>query len=394
MTKSTQNIANYDVAIVGGGIHGVGVAQAAAAAGYSAVLLEQTELAAGTSSKSSKLIHGGLRYLESFEFSLVRESLIEREILLKIAPDLVKRQAFYIPVYQHTSRSAWWIGAGLSFYALLAGLKKNTRFRIVPKQEWGQLDGITKQGLKTVLQYWDAQTDDAKLTRAVMQSAQEMGAQSLCPAQFRSAKVGEDGVNIEYRYKNQNYQLHAKTVVNAAGPWANDVLQKVAPQLQSIAVDNIQGTHIELPGSVDKGCYYLEVPEDNRVVFVMPWYKHTMVGTTERMFTGDPAKVKAVDESVDYLLKVYKRYFPNRSTEVINKWAGLRVLPAAQGAAFKRSRETQMPVDNEQSPRVLSIFGGKLTGYRSTAEKVVKKLKKTLPKRTAIARAAGMGEKA
>ena len=376
----------YDVAVIGGGIHGVGVAQAAAAAGYKTILLEQTKLAAGTSSKSSKLIHGGLRYLESLEFSLVRESLLEREILLNIAPDLVKRQAFYIPIYEHTSRSAWWIGAGLSFYTLLAGGRKNTRFRIVPKKEWSELDGINQQGLKTVLQYWDAQTDDAKLTRAVMQSAEELGAQLLCPAQFKAAEINAEGIQIKYRYKNKNQQLHAKTMVNAAGPWAAELLNNITPKQEPIAVDNIQGTHIELPDSVAKGCYYLEVPKDNRVVFVMPWYKHTMIGTTERMFSGDPAKVKAVDESVDYLLDVYKQYFPDRSLEVINKWAGLRVLPAAQGAAFKRSRETQMPVDNEQCPKVLSIFGGKLTGYRSTAEKVIKKLKPSLPKSSDIAR--------
>lgn len=384
MAKKTTN-PEYDVAVIGGGIHGVGVAQAAAAAGYKTVLLEQTELAAGTSSKSSKLIHGGLRYLESLEFSLVRESLLEREILLKIAPDLVKRQAFYIPVYEHTSRSAWWIGTGLGLYTVLAGGKKHTRFRIVPKSEWPQLDGIKQQGLKTVLQYWDAQTDDAKLTRAVMHSAEEMGADLLCPAQFKAAEITDDDVRIEYSIKNKTSELSAKTLVNAAGPWAADVLAKITPNQPALAVDNVQGTHIELPGSVDKGCYYLEVPKDNRVVFVMPWYKHTMLGTTERVFTGNPAKVKAVDESVEYLLDVYKQYFPDRSQEVINKWAGLRVLPAATGAAFKRSRETQMPVDDQQQPRVLSIFGGKLTGYRITAEKVIKQLKPSLPQRTKIA---------
>ena len=382
----SNNQPQYDVAVIGGGIHGVGVAQAAAAAGYKVVLLEQTELAAGTSSKSSKLIHGGLRYLESLEFSLVRESLLEREILLRIAPDLVKRQAFYIPVYENSSRSAWLIGTGLSLYTVLAGGKKNTRFSIIPKQQWSELDGITQNGLKTVLQYWDAQTDDAKLTRAVMQSAEELGADLLCPAQFKAAEITQNDVRIEYHYKNKNHQLATRAVVNAAGPWAADVLQKFTPEQEPIAVDNVQGTHIELSGRLDKGCYYLEVPEDKRVVFVMPWYKHTMVGTTERLFTGDPAKVKAVDESVEYLLKVYHQYFPERSLKVRDKWAGLRVLPAAQGAAFKRSRETQMPVDNERKPKVLSIFGGKLTGYRATAEKVVKKLKASLPDRTAIAR--------
>ena len=153
-----------DVLVVGGGIHGVGVAQAVAAAGHQCSLVESRSLAAGTSSKSSKLIHGGLRYLENFDIGLVRESLQERERLVELAPHLVHRQPFIIPVYPSTSRRPWKLRAGLSLYAILSGLRKHTGFRRVPKSDWKQLDGLSTRDLQKVYQYWDAQTDDRKLT--------------------------------------------------------------------------------------------------------------------------------------------------------------------------------------------------------------------------------------
>ncbi len=374
----------YDVLVIGGGIHGVGVAQAAAADGYSVAVLEKSRLAEGTSSRSSKLIHGGLRYLESFEISLVWESLRERELLLKLAPDLVRRQVFFIPVYDRTSRKPWMMKVGLLIYSVLAGFRKNTRFRTVPKSEWDSLDGLNQDGLKRVLQYWDGQTDDAALTRAVMQSAQDLGADLFYPAAFQSAEVGSDGVTVNFSLDGQNVTTKAQVVVNAAGPWAGKVMSQITPALEPFKTDNIQGAHIECPGTIDKGCYYVEA-EDRRVVFVMPWKGRTMIGTTEANFTDDPDKVTALDEEVAYLKAIYEKHFPDRDSTVINQWAGLRVLPAATGSAFKRSRETQLPVDNSKQPRVLSIFGGKLTGYRATGEKVMKVLKRTLPKKTAKA---------
>ncbi len=371
---------DYDVAVIGGGIHGVGVAQAAAAAGYRTVLLEQKHLAYGTSRWSSKLIHGGLRYLENFEFGLVRESLKERELLIKLAPELVKRQKFYIPVYESTSRRPWFIGLGLLAYSALAGGNKHTHFHRIPSSEWNDLDGLERNGLESVLQYTDAQTDDAKLTQAVMNSAIDLGADFLCPARFERAKRVEGGLQVEYSHNQQTQSFKTRTLVNAAGPWASELLANVAGGLPSFAVDKVQGTHIELPGELRQGCYYMEVPKDKRAVFAMPWQGRTLVGTTEFTYDDDPHQVHSRDEAVDYLLDVYREYFPRRDDTVVDRWAGLRVLPAATGAAFRRSRETQMPVDNERSPTVLSIFGGKLTGYRATAEKVIQKLQPTLPK--------------
>ncbi len=357
----------------------MGVAQAASAAGYQVTLIESRQLAYGTSSRSSKLIHGGLRYLESAEFGLVRESLRERELLLKIAPDLVERQDFLIPIYAHTSRRPWTIRAGLTLYTLLAGLQPATWFRRIPRSQWTDLDGLKAQGLQCVFRYTDAQTDDRELTRAVMRSAQSLGAQLLCPAEFLSADLNSHGCRAVVRVENQDRHIGCRVIVNAAGPWANQVLARVQPPQPAFPVENVQGTHLELPGEVRRGCYYLEMPQDGRASFVMPWKGRTLLGTTEHIYHGDPAEVRPLEQEVDYLLAGYQHYFPDRSQEVLASWSGLRVLPAKSSAAFKRSRETQLPVDDPRQPRLLSIFGGKLTGYRATALKVMRQLEPVLP---------------
>ena len=185
---------DFDVIIVGGGIHGAGVLQAVAAAGHSALLIEKQALASGTSSRSSKLIHGGLRYLESGQFALVRESLRERAVHLRIAPDLVELKPFFIPVYSDTRRRPWQLKLGLWLYALLGGFDSSTRFGTVPKSEWPQLDGLDTRNLDAVIRYYDAQTDDALLTRAVVDSARTLGGELAMPATFVAATLTDDGV--------------------------------------------------------------------------------------------------------------------------------------------------------------------------------------------------------
>lgn len=374
-----------EVLVVGGGIHGVGVAQAAAAAGYRCTLVESRSLAAGTSSKSSKLIHGGLRYLETFDIRLVRESLLERELLLELAPHLVQRRPFIIPIYPKTSRRPWTLRAGLSLYAILSGLRKHTGFRRVPKREWNQLDGLTTRDLQHVFQYWDAQTDDRKLTEAVMQSAQSLGATLRCPAELVSANVDNEGCTAKIQVGGAHETIRTQVLVNAAGPWATRVAERIDPKPPKPHVDLVQGTHIEVGGTISRGCYYLEAPDDGRAVFVMPWHDRTLVGTTEVIHSGDPADAAATSGELNYLQNVFTHYFPGRSAEILEHWAGLRVLPASHESANRRTRETQLPVDQPERPRVLSIFGGKLTGYRATAEKVMNTIRPTLPERRRVA---------
>jgi glycerol-3-phosphate dehydrogenase len=385
---------HYDVLVIGGGIHGVGVAQVAAAAGYRVLVLEQGELASGTSSRSSKLIHGGLRYLEHGQFSLVRECLRERALLLKNAPGLVRLRPFLIPVYDSSVRNRWLIAAGLALYSLLGGGGRNTRFRRVPRREWAELDGLKTDGLRAVFEYQDAQTDDAALTRAVMASAQTLGALLETQATFVAASQNEKQWQIRYRQQEQEYSCTATTLVNAAGPWANDVLKCINSTMKPVQVELVQGSHLVLDGKLQRGIYYLESPRDQRPVFVMPWRldgapatNAILLGTTEKHFSGNPAEAQPSQQEQDYLLETYRHYF-SEPPKILEAFAGLRVLPLAKeegGAYAARQRETVLQTDSEHSPRLLTIYGGKLTAYRATAEKVLRLLQKSLPQRTPVA---------
>ncbi|MEP6883516.1 MAG: FAD-dependent oxidoreductase [Gammaproteobacteria bacterium] len=373
----------YDVVIVGGGIHGAGVMQAAAAAGHSALLIEQHGLASGTSSRSSKLIHGGLRYLESGQFALVRESLRERAIHLRIAAELVELKPFFIPVYRDTRRRPWQLKLGLWMYALLGGFDASTRFGAVPKREWSALDGLETQGLDAVIRYHDAQTDDALLTRAVVQSALSLGAELAMPAIFTAATLTDDGVSLAYQSGAARVECGARVLVNAAGPWAPHVAGTIQPPIEIPDVDLVQGTHIVLPFSVTAGIYYVESPTDGRAVFVMPWHGATLIGTTETPYHGSPDNVHPLPDEEEYLLAVARHYFPAfrhlTREHITQRFAGLRVLPAASQAAFDRSRETIFSTDRESRPRVLGIYGGKLTGWRASAAHVLDLISPSLP---------------
>jgi glycerol-3-phosphate dehydrogenase len=380
----------FDLAIIGAGIHGTGIAQAAAAAGHSVLLLEQTAVAYGSSSRSSKLIHGGLRYLESGQFSLVRESLRERALMLKLAPDLVHVQRFYIPVYAHTRRRPWQLRLGLSLYALLAGLTPESRFGTVPRRDWNQLDGLETKDLQAVFWYQDGQTDDRALTRAVLASAQSLGAQLACPAQFDQAHLLEDAVELRYTLNGVAHDCRARVLVNAAGPWAETVARRITPALEIPPLECVQGTHLVLPGELERGVYYLESPHDGRAVFVIPWQGQLMVGTTETPYHGDPSLVAPLPAEVHYLLGVLKHYFPRwrdlTEGDLTATFAGLRVLPAGSDRAFDRSRETQLVTDRRPRPRVLSVYGGKLTTWRAVSERALNDIAASLPQRRALAR--------
>jgi len=399
----------YDLLVIGGGIHGVGVAQAATAAGYRVLVLEQGKLACGTSSRSSKLIHGGLRYLEQGQFSLVRECLRERTLLLKNAPGLVRLRPFFIPVYKNSVRSRWLISTGLTLYSLLAGGGRDTRFRRVPRSEWSELDGLNTTGLQAVFQYQDAQTDDAALTRAVMASAQTLGAQLKTQAIFIAASdiknAQQKHWEIRYRQHEQEHTCTTTAIVNAAGPWANDVLTRIDSPVKPVDVELVQGAHLVLDGKLEHGSYYLESPRDQRPVFVMPWQldgqaadSAILLGTTETRFTGNPEEVRLLPTEQEYLLETYQYYF-STPANIRGAFAGLRVLPVAGSPMGKnqnsenqssrqyaaRQRETVLQTDNPDAPRLLTIYGGKLTAYRATAEKVVRMLRNNLPDRTRIA---------
>lgn len=376
----------YDVVIVGGGIHGAGVLQAAAAAGCSALLIEKRALASGTSSRSSKLIHGGLRYLESGQFALVRENLHERAVHLRIAADLVELKPFFIPIYADTRRRPWQLTIGLALYAVLGGFRPGTGFATVPRREWAGLDGLDTTGLQAVIRYQDAQTDDAALTRAVVESARSLGGELAVPANFVGAHLEESGVKVAYEQDGARTECRARVLVNAAGPWATQVAKAIAPAIATPEVDLVQGTHIVVPLRLKHGLYYVESPGDGRAVFLMPWQGATLIGTTETPYCGDPDRVQPLPEEEDYLLAVARRYFPalGRTTRegILQRFAGLRVLPSTSHSAFERSRETLFTTDRDPHPRVVGIYGGKLTGWRAAAAQVMARIGSSLPPRT------------
>jgi len=270
-------------------------------------------------------------------------------------------------------------------------LRKNAWFKSLPRRQWNQLDGLTSDGLRAVFQYHDAQTDDKALTKAVLQSAIQLGAELRMPAQFSAATVNEV-CEVEYLQKDKKHSCTASILINAAGPWVTDVLANITPKQIPIPVDMVQGTHIVLQAPIGERVYYLEAPQDQRAVFVIPWKNHTMIGTTETLFRNSPEHVKPLASEVDYLLEVYTRYFPealpdsnNMKTEIIDRFAGLRVLPADKGTAFRRTRDTLIQMDNSVSPKVVSLYGGKLTAYRATAEKVIQQLLAVLPRKKPLA---------
>jgi glycerol-3-phosphate dehydrogenase len=361
------------------------VLQAAAAAGHSALLIERFGLASGTSSRSSKLIHGGLRYLESGQFALVRESLRERAIHLRIAAELVELKPFFIPVYRDTRRRPWQLKLGLWMYALLGGFDASTRFGAVPRREWSSLDGLKTQGLDAVIRYHDAQTDDALLTRAVVQSALSLDAELAMPARFTGAVLGDDGVTVAYVQGAETVECGARVLVNAGGPWAPHVAGTIRPAIPIPDVDLVQGTHIVLPFAVTAGIYYVESPTDGRAVFVMPWHGSALIGTTETPYYGAPDQVHPLPSEEEYLLAVARHYFPAfkhlTREHITQRFSGLRVLPAASEAAFDRSRETIFSTDREPKPRVFGIYGGKLTGWRAAAAHVLDRISPSLPAR-------------
>jgi glycerol-3-phosphate dehydrogenase len=374
-----------DVVVIGGGIHGAGVLQAAAAAGFRALLLEERAPAAGTSSRSSKLVHGGLRYLETGKLALVRESLAERAILLRIAPQLVRLVPFHVPIYRDTRRRPWKIRAGLSIYALLGNLAREARFESLPRSEWSALDGLRTDGLEAVFRYFDGQTDDAALVRAVLRSAKSLGALALSPARFAGARRDGEAWEVRYEEGPDAKSCRALALVNAAGPWIEAVRSRIAPEPPGLEVDLVAGAHIEVEGALARGVYYAEAPSDRRAVFVMPWKGRTLVGTTETPYAGDPAAVRPLPAEIDYLRRTLAHYFPSRDGKPVDAWSGLRVLPKGSGSPFHRPRETTLVCDDERAPRMVAVYGGKLTGYRATAQKVMKRLSLTLPQRRAVA---------
>ena len=370
----------YDVVIVGGGIHGAGVAQACAAAGYQCLLLEKNDWGWATSSRSSKLLHGGLRYLQTGQLKLVRECLQERELLLKNAPDLAHINWFYLPLYSDSHYPPWKIFAGLSLYRLFTGFANpHGKFRVLSRTEWKNLGGLCTENLQAVFAYQDAQTDDRLLTEAVKNSAIDLGCDAWQPAELLAASRNSTGWLLDIHHGSELKTVNCQILVNTAGPWVNDVIQRCGRSRQ-LPVELVQGAHLILKQQISHECFYLEA-KDHRAVFVLPWYGKTLVGTTETTFSGKPENTQPTEQEVRYLLDTVGEHFPQANLDIDAQFSGIRVLPASNERAFMRNRDVRLLEDEG----LVSLYGGKLTAYRATAEKLLAIVQEKIGKTTSKA---------
>lgn len=358
----------YDVVVIGAGIHGVAAAREALQRGFSILVVEARE-AAGleTSSASSKLIHGGLRYLESAQFSLVFECLKERRWLLQEYPDLVSLKTFYIPVYRNSKRSRWTIKAGLFIYWVLSGFQGRFAFKSHSRALAKEMN-LAQDQLLGLYHYQDAQTDDKALTQRVLEEVVQLGGEVIV-----NTPVTDIAVGTPYRLTlSSKEEIQARTIINATGPWVNSVAQLAQPVFPSREFDWVQGTHIVLARKANEGCIYCESPIDGRAVFILPWRGQVMVGTTETLL--DTAVAKAQPQEIDYLLQTYNCYFPALAcshTDIAEVISGVRVLPKSDNSFNARVRDTLYAQFPPKIPSYVAIYGGKLTSHRSTAKKTL-----------------------
>jgi len=383
--KSKEQI--FDLAVIGGGINGAGIAADASGRGLQVFLCEQNDLASGTSSSSSKLIHGGLRYLEHYEFRLVKEALAEREVLLNKAPHLVSPLKFVMPHRPHL-RPAWMIRCGLFLYDHLT--KRNTLPK-AKKVEFGDQSPF-KDGIKKGFAYYDCWVDDARLVVANAIDAKNRGAQIEVQTKCTSLVFLPDEnvwqVGLFNKMNAEQYIIKAKNIVNASGPWLNKFLVSAAPKIQPARkIRLIKGSHIIVPRAKELDQAYILQNEDKRVVFVLPYLdQFSIIGTTDKEYKGQPENVSIDDWEIDYLLDVHNKHFKNQLVweDVVSTYSGVRPLcddESSDPSAITRDYTLEL---HSESPKnaLISIYGGKITTYRKLSEAVLSKLAPYLSKET------------
>ena len=363
----------FDVIIIGAGINGAGVARDAAMRGLKVVLLDKGDIASGASSASTRLIHGGLRYLEHFEFGLVRESLRERETLLRIAPHLVRPLAITIPIYNQSKRGRATIRAGMIAYDLLSWGKSLPRHRMLSRAETlKQSPGLNQEGLLGAAQYSDAQVELAE--RLVVENAldaRQRGAEIITYAPV--TKLTAEGV--EFVSDGETHSAHASVIVNAAGPWVDRLLER-APVESERLIGGTKGSHIVVPPfpGASKSAIYLEAQSDWRPFFIIPWNSNYLIGTTDVRFEDDPDQVRSEWWEIDYLLAETDRAFPDAGLtreRILFTYSGVRPLPWTRNEDEQSITRRHFIREHPRMKNLLSIVGGKLTTYRSLAEECV-----------------------
>lgn len=369
----------FDLAIIGGGINGCGIARDAAGRGNSVFLCEMNDLASGTSSWSTKLVHGGLRYLEYYEFRLVREALIEREILWKIAPHIIRPLRFVLP-HHDGLRPAWLLRLGLFLYDHIGGrhLLPPTRSVDLRRDEVGR--PLVANRYRRGFEYSDCFVDDARLVVLTARDAADRGAEIR--TRTRAVEIAQqDGVwvvTVENAVTHARSTIRARVLINAGGPWVEEVLALGSRVNARAKIRLVQGSHIVVRRLYGHDRAYMFQNADGRIVFVIPYQDDfTLIGTTDRDYHGDPAKVKASDEEIRYLCDAVSEYLarPLRPEDVVWTYAGVRPLyDDGASEAKAATREYVFELDTPGGVPLLSIFGGKITTHRRLAEEALEKL--------------------
>jgi glycerol-3-phosphate dehydrogenase len=372
----------FDVAVIGGGINGCGIARDAAGRGYSVALTEQNDLGSGTSSWSTKLIHGGLRYLEHYEFRLVREALAEREVLWSIAPHIVRPLRFVLPLHAGL-RPAWLLRAGLFLYDHLGGRKRLPATR--PVDLTGPLGAPLKAAFRRGFEYSDARVDDTRLVVLNARDAEVRGAEIAVRSRVVSARrVGSMWRIVRRDLRSgREEEIAARFLVNAAGPWVDRVIQGPLGRSEARHVRLVQGSHIVVRRLYEHDRAFIFQNADGRIIFAIPYANGTtLVGTTDRDFSGDPADAAITEEETDYLLRAASEYFaePLRRADIVWSFSGVRPL-FDDNASTAQEATRDYVLKTEGGPgeaALLNIFGGKITTYRKLAEDAVAEIGRQL----------------
>ena len=392
MRPSLREVAarTFDVIVIGGGINGMGIARAAQRRGHRTLLVERNDFASGTTSRATRLIHGGLRYLEHRELGLVSESLGEREALLREYPQLVRPLRLLVPVYDGDDRPGWKVRAGLALYDLLSPRKSLPRHRAIPL---GALDGyepaLSREGLRAAYAFYDAQVEFPE--RIVIETLRDFtagGGVALNHAE--AARLVSPGgvlraVAIRDAVTGEEAEVGVKVAVNAAGPWVDQVLRGSDAERHDPLIGGTKGSHLVAAWPEGpRHAVFASAQSDGRPFFILPWYRYTLVGTTDLRYDGDPSAARCTPDELRYLLEEATRLFPStplRRAHVLYTYCGVRPLPHTPGGKEGAITRKHFVVDHVKrgGPKgLLSIVGGKLTTYRSLAAITVKAIERQL----------------